>query len=206
MNPFMGAMMPQGGADPMAFFNLMQKAAQNPEQGAQMLAGLGMEPPGASVFGAGPSVSPFAEVPGTIAPTPQERVSGAFDLMTPPAQAPGQVPAPQAPVTLGSQGVPFPEPVPGADPFPTPYPQQQAAAPSETGAAKANAAQLGNMLKGVSVPAAPEPQRVSSPGTPPQGKAATDSGMIALLTKLMSGQQNPVQPLRLSQALGVGGR
>lgn len=198
MNPLMAAFPQQ---DMFGFANLLQGAVQNPDQGAAMLAGLGIEPPSPSVFGAGPSVSPFANIPdGTVAPTPNERVAGAFGDAAPMA--------PMAPpVQVGGPANPFPEPVAGANPFPTPYGSPATASPNAPAPATASDPKaLTNMLKGVSVPAAPEPQKVSSPSAPAKGAAPADSGLMAMLTQIMSGQKNPVQPLRLGQTLGIGGR
>jgi len=198
-----GQMFPS--TDLMGFSSLMQTAMQNPEAGAQLFAMMGMEPPAGGV-GMGPSVNPFA---GPFAPqaTPNERVAQGFEsTMSQPSAPTLPVPSatPQGPsggIELGSNANPFPTPMPGANPFPTPYGNAGGAEPQATGGggAKTGPSSLAQMLRGVSTPSAPEPQRVSSPSAPQPRPIDQNSQIVAMLTKMMSGQKDPMQMLRLAQ-------
>lgn len=90
---------------------------------------------------------------------------------------------------------PFPTPIGEAqgNPFPTPI-----GSPAPAGAGMSG---LGDALKGISVPSAPDAQRVSTPAAP-RPTPIGNSQMIEMLAKMMSGgQAQAQQQLRLGQSL-----
>lgn len=181
-----------------------------------MSGGMGPQPgamlPGVSAPAGAPAVAPPVVAPPPVAPVaampPAPMVppqsfeptnTGNPMMMRPPepymsepAQSLG---AALTPAPAGGSGVPLPQPRPANAPGATPVP--------ETGGSDA----LLKTLRGVQMPAAPTPQKVSTPHAPQLGKIQA-GGLADLLASLGIGPQQALPGLKLPSTLGqaLGGR
>lgn len=217
--------------DAMGSAELMKWAVQNPEMAAQLFAQTGNQPPEAGFGAGDSTMdSPFASMgegqgfgfnpDGTpsipkAGPAQFPTLGQGGQLQTTPSVQAGAEAAPDMSSTYGSEFplVQAPVPTPGmagmeaaANPFPTPIGEAQGNPfPTPIGSPAAPAGPsmsgLGDALKGISVPSAPEAQRVSTPAAP-RPTPIGNSQMIEMLAKMMSGgQAQAQQQLRLGQSL-----
>lgn len=192
----------EGGLPPgprVRGYNLGQATGQMPAGRGAGVPGA-IQPPAALgatpyPFGLGSPLNvPPPSLPNLRGATAADAEQG-YDPGTPRPE-PANVPRPpQRPVDLGERvaggirGVGPTEGSPQARPGGNPQQQQQ---------------DLLKTLAGVRAPAAPTPQRVSTPSIPRPPAAAQNTQLAALLTSIMGASPQQVNPLYLGSALGGG--